>query len=424
DGVIPRYINEHRLLCKDGNYKWILTRGIITAHDVDGKAMRLIGTHTDITPQKDIEHALLIAQAGSEQANQAKSKFLAAASHDLRQPLTALTLYVDVLTRRTENDESGLGKKIQGCVSSLSNLLDNLLDVSKLDAGVVHPTKSAFRIDDLLHAVVNIHAAEADSKGISLRLRPSNVVVDTDYTILQRILSNFIANAITHTHKGGVLASCRRHNGRLWVEVWDSGVGFPSEMAQYIFGEFTQLGDNSRSVGSGLGLAIVNKSAELLGCKLRVCSRPGRGSMFAIEIPQGDAFQIAVSSESKIAVDNWRIALVDDNPMVLDATSFALSTMGHKVVVAESELSILKNLGDQKPDILISDYRLADNKTGLDLILRARAMFGEDLPAILITGDTDPKLIKLFTQHKIHVSYKPLKIAILSNLISEVMLAY
>ena len=144
--------------------------------------------------------------------------------------------------------------------------------------------------------------------------------------------------------------------------------------------------------------------------------------MFAIEIPQGDASQIVVSSESKVAVDKKIIALVDDNPMVLDATYFALSAMGHEVVVAESELAVFKNLGNQEPDILISDFRLADNKTGLDLILNARIMFGEDLPAILITGDTDPKLIKLFTKYKIKVYYKPLKMDVLNNLISEVML--
>ena len=422
DGTTSRFVNEHRLLCKDGDYKWILTRGIITDYSANGEATRIIGTHTDITPQKDIQHALLIARSESEQANQAKSKFLAAASHDLRQPLTALTMYVDVLTRRAKDDDFRLGKKIQGCVRSLSGLLDNLLDVSKLDAGVVLPTKSTFRIDDLLSSVVNIHAAEANTKGISLRLRPSNVVVLTDYTILQRILSNLIANAISYTNKGGVLASCRRHNGKLWLEVWDSGVGFPSNLVQYIFGEFTQLGDNSRSVGSGLGLAIVKKSADLLGLKLRVCSRPGCGSMFAIEIPQGDASHIVISSESEVAVDKWKIALVDDNPMVLDATSFALNAMGHEVVVAESELSIFKNLKGQKPDILISDYRLADNKTGLNMIIKARVKFGEDLPVILITGDTDPKLIKLFTLHNVNVCYKPLKMNILNNLINEVML--
>jgi CheY-like chemotaxis protein len=195
-------------------------------------------------------------------------------------------------------------------------------------------------------------------------------------------------------------------------------------MAQHIFEEFTQLGDNSRSVGSGLGLAIASKSAKLLGLEMRVHSRPGRGSMFAIEIPQGDDALIEVSSESKAVVDKYLIALIDDNPVVLDAAAFALKAAGHQVVVGESELELLKNIGCQEPDILISDYRLADNKTGLDLILKARKVFGEDLPAILITGDTDPKLIKLFAKHKIKVCYKPLKIDALNNLISEVITAH
>ena len=226
-----------------------------------------------VTANKELsntKHSLLIAKSEAEKANQAKSKFLAAASHDLRQPLTALSLYVDALTKKNNGDESGLGKKIQGCVSSLSELLDNLLNVSKLDAGVVIAANTNFRVDDILTSLINIHTAEAALKGISLHLRPTNLVAHTDETILQRILGNLIANAIRYTHKGGVLIGCRRHNGKQWIEVWDSGVGFPSSMAKHIFEEFTQLGDNSRSVGSGLGLAIVSKSAQLLGLELRV----------------------------------------------------------------------------------------------------------------------------------------------------------
>ena len=422
DGATPRYINEHRLKCKDGSYKWILTRGVIMSSDADGKPLRLIGTHTDITSQKNIEQALLLAKSEAEKANLDKSKFLAAASHDLRQPLTALSLYVDVLTKQNNGDDSGLGKKIQGCVTSLSELLDNLLNVSKLEAGVVVPDKTAFSLSEALKSLVNVHAAEATLKGLSLHLRPTNLVAHTDQAIFQRILGNIIANAIRYTDKGGVLIGCRRHNGKQWIEVWDSGVGFPSNMAEHIFEEFTQLGDNSRRVGSGLGLAIVSKSAKLLGLELRVHSRPGRGSMFALEIPQGDEALIDTSSESKTVTDKYLIGLVDDNSMVLDATVFALTALGHQVVAGESELDLLKNIGYQEPNILISDYRLADNKTGLDLILKARTMFGEDLPAILITGDTDPKLIKLFAKHKIKVCYKPLKIDVLNNLISEVML--
>ena len=193
-------------------------------------------------------------------------------------------------------------------------------------------------------------------------------------------------------------------------------------MIKHIFEEFTQLGDSSRSFGSGLGLAIVSKSAELLNIRLRVCSRPGRGSMFAIEIPRGDISLISSSSEQGAVAGRWRIALVDDNPMVLEATLFALTTMGHEVIAGDSELAIFKSLGHQIPDIVISDYRLADHRTGLDLISKARALFGKDLPAILITGDTDPKLIKLFADRKIMVCYKPLKMEALRNLIDEVML--
>jgi PAS domain S-box-containing protein len=422
DGVTPNYIIEHRMRCKDGSYKWILSRGVLSDDKNGNNKGRMIGTHTDITRQKETEHALLIAKYEADKANLAKSKFLAAASHDLRQPLTALSLYVDVLTKQNNVDDSGLGKKIQGCVTSLSELLDNLLNISKLDAGVVAVTKTTFSLSDVLVSLVNIHAAEAALKGLSLHLRPTNLITHTDQAILQRILGNFISNAIRYTDKGGILIGCRPHNGKQWIEVWDSGVGFPSNMAQHIFEEFTQLGDNSRRVGSGLGLAIADKSAKLLGLELRVHSRPGRGSMFAIEIPQGEVLLLKTVPESKAVFDKWNIALVDDNPMVLEATAFALKEIGHQVIAAESELDLFKNLAYEEPDILISDYRLADNKTGLDLILKARTVFGKGLPAILITGDTDPKLIKLFAKHKIKVCYKPLKIDVLNNLISEVML--
>ena len=422
DGATPRYINEHRMLCKDGSYKWILARGIITTRDIVGQAERLIGTHTDITPQKDIERALSIARLEAEQANRDKSRFLAAASHDLRQPLTALSLYVDILIKQSSEGDSVLNKKIRGCVSSLSELLDNLLNVSKLDAGVVVPARSVFKIEGMLSALANIHEAEAELRGLSLRFRHSGLTVCTDQNIFQRILSNLIANAIRYTDRGGVLIGCRQHNGSQWVEVWDTGIGFPSNMIKHIFEEFTQLGDSSRSFGSGLGLAIVSKSAELLNIRLRVCSRPGRGSMFAIEIPRGDISLISSSSEQGAVAGRWRIALVDDNPMVLEATLFALTTMGHEVIAGDSELAIFKSLGHQIPDIVISDYRLADHRTGLDLISKARALFGKDLPAILITGDTDPKLIKLFADRKIMVCYKPLKMEALRNLIDEVML--
>ena len=284
------------------------------------------------------------------------------------------------------------------------------------------PIKTTFRLADVLKSIVNIHTAEASLKGLSLHLRPTHIVAYTDQTILQRILGNLVANAIRYTDQGGILIGCRRHNGKHWVEVWDSGVGFPSNMANHIFEEFTQLGDNARNVGSGLGLAIVSKSSKLLGLEMRVNSLPGQGSMFAIEIPLGDVSQIHTSTEPKAEVDRCLIALVDDNSMVLDATSFALTAMGYQVVVGESEIDLIKNIGFQEPDILISDYRLADNKTGLDLILKARKAFGKDVPAILITGDTDPKLIKLFDKHQIKVCYKPLKIDVLNSLISEVML--
>jgi PAS domain S-box-containing protein len=386
---------------------------------VDGRVIGTVGFMREITERKQNETALVAARQAAEKANHAKSHFLAAASHDLRQPLSALSLYVGVLKNTISPENSELLGNIQDCIDSLSELLTDLLDVSKLDAGVVTPCVSSFAIDDLLHALVSIHSAEAELKGLRLRRRNSGAIARTDPVLLRRILGNLVANAVRYTERGGVLIACRRHQGKLWVEVWDTGIGIAEDQTDIVFEEFRQLGDNSRNRGSGLGLAIVAKIAGLLGLQIRLRSRPGRGSMFAVELPPGLPSVLADIGAPAPAARPLRIALAEDNVDVLRALVLALESAGHEVLASSSGGELIRRLGDLAPDIVVSDYRLAGTEKGFDVIVAVRKVFGEALPAVLITGDTDPALIRSMADRGIAILYKPLRSESLLAFIQE-----
>jgi PAS domain S-box-containing protein len=405
------------LLEIDGQNRWFETYKSPIA--VDGHIIGVVGFSRDISQFKQTEVALETALASAEKANRDKSRFLAAASHDLRQPLSALSLYVGVLENRVSPDNVELVGSIKDCVVSLSELLRDLLDVSKLDAKVVVPNLSSFAIDDELAALVSVHSAEAELKGLRLHFRKSGAIVRTDQTLLRRILSNLIANAIGFTRVGGVLIACRNHQGTLWVEVWDTGIGIAEHQIGIIFDEFKQLGDGARTRGSGLGLAIVDKAAKLLKLQLRVRSRPGRGSMFAVELPRGRIPAAAAPKASRLTGRRLRIALVDDNEKLRQALLVALEGAGHEVLGAASGTALLAALGQGAPDIVISDYRLAAKENGFDVIKAVRDRFGQDLPAFLITGDTDPTLIRSMADRGIAVHYKPFQIDALRGFINQ-----
>ncbi|MBV5298741.1 MAG: PAS domain-containing protein [Rhodoferax sp.] len=412
DGTCDDYKTEYRLRCRDGSYKWVLDRGMVVSRDAQGKPQRLIGTHSDITEGKLHEAQIKAARLSAEAANHAKSRFLAAASHDLRQPLSALALFVGVLKTRTLPQGAELVANIEQCIDSLSELLTDLLDVSRLDAGAITPRLGDFDIKNFLAALDSMHSAEARSKGLQWRVRCAGLLVHTDQQLLKRIVGNLVSNAIRYTNQGGVLMACRRRAGKYWLEVWDTGIGIPEDKKELIFEEFRQLGDGARNQGSGLGLAIASKMANLLGLQIRVCSRLGRGSMFAIELPAVRPERLGVASLPAAPAGRiLRIGLIEDNPLVLQALTVMLESIGHTVVAALSGHELLEQLGQHRPDLLVSDYRLADRQTGLDVIEAARQVFGADLPAILITGDTDPALIRSMECHAIAVHYKPMTAA-------------
>lgn len=269
---------------KDGSYR-TLESSAMPMFNLDGELAGFQGMDRDVTERMLIATELNNAKIAAEDANRAKSRFLAAASHDLRQPLSTLSLYVGLLPKLILPQAQDLAANMAKCVTSLSELLNDLLDMSKLDAGVVVPKESDIGMDALFAKLKAVFEAKAKMRGIRLKVRNSGLVVCSDPQLLQRVIGNLIDNAIRYTEKGGVLVTCRHRHGRPWVEVWDTGVGIDADKTGIIFEEFRQLGDQSRNRGSGLGLAIDAKTAEVLNLKVRLCSRPGRGSMFAIELP-------------------------------------------------------------------------------------------------------------------------------------------
>jgi len=373
----------------------------------------------DITERRAAEEAIGSSKAEAEQANTAKSRFLAAASHDLRQPLAALSLYVNVLRDKVGPADQALLANMKDCVLSLSGLLTDLLDLSKLEAGVVRPNVSDFSVAWALASLESIHTPEAQVKGLQLRCVPSGITARTDPVLFKRMLGNLIDNAIRYTERGGIVVACRRRQGKTWLEVWDTGIGIPADKTAEIFEEFKQLDDGARNRGSGLGLAIVAKTAALLGLEIRVRSRSGRGSMFAIELPLGQQQATPSLLVSDVVHRPLRIALVEDNPMVRQALVSALRGVGHQVIAAATGEELRAELGSLSPDIVVSDYRLARGETGFDVITGVRARMGVDLPAILITGDTDPKLIRSMSNRGIVVVHKPVELETLQAYLED-----
>jgi len=356
------------------------------------------------------------AQRLAEDAVRAKTGFLAAASHDLRQPLHALNLFVAQL--RTETDPAErirVTGQIDAAVTAMNGLFDALLDISRLDAGALAPELTTFPVAHLLKHIETTSAPEAREKGLRLRFVPCDAWVRSDFILLQRILLNLVSNAIRYTAGGGVVVGCRRRGQRLRIEVWDSGIGIPENQRQNIFREFYQVADPQRNrrrgPGLGLGLAIVDRLCRLLDHRLELVSTPGRGSRFAVSLPSVAAPQEAIEHSKAPAdpVSGKLIVVIDDDALALDAMRGLLRSWGCLVVTAGSEGTALASLAgdDQRPDLIISDYGLADGHTGVEAIQRLRSALRAPIPAFLVTGDIAPERLREASANGFHLLHKP-----------------
>jgi len=286
-GRSSHFAAEHRLRQQDGGYRWVSARGVAVP-DAAGN-WRMAGSLTDITAAKDAELLLRDANAKLQSAIEAKTRFLAAASHDMRQPVQALFFFAAALAERMEDDDGAreVLADLQGSLGSLSELLDALLDVSRIDAGMVKAEKSVVALGAVLARVATEMAPVARAKGLRLRMVPTGLSADSDPALLARMLRNLVQNAIRYTERGGVLLGCRRRGAAVHLEVWDTGIGISAENIGLIFEEFFQVGNHERDRrrGLGLGLAIVSRLARMLDHTVSVDSRPSRGSRFSVVLP-------------------------------------------------------------------------------------------------------------------------------------------
>jgi len=392
---------------------------------------KILVTIDDITERKRASEALEAAKRVAEQANLGKSRFLAAASHDLRQPLQTLSLLRGILAKRVK-DQSGVRMiaKLGETLSAMSGMLNTLLDINQLEAGIVRPEIAEFPIASLLEHLKTEFAYHVTTKQLDWRVVPSSLAVRSDPRLLEQMLRNLLANAVKYTERGKVLLGCRRRGDKLRLEVWDTGIGVPAGQLEAIFEEFHQL-DNAareRSRGIGLGLSIVQRIGDLLDHAINVRSWLGRGSVFAIEVPLAANEQRLPSGANRveaIAGPTGAILIVEDDPSVREMLEMLFEGEGHQTTAVAGTDQALSLVARRtlRPDIIIADYNLPGDLTGAEIVARLREALRREIPAIILTGDiSSDTLRKIAGADCVHLS-KPAEPEMLTRQIQTLLAA-
>ena len=373
--------------------------------------------------QLEHRHATLLQELReqkevADRANLAKSKFLAAASHDLRQPIHALMLFVAALRQEVlAPSQRQLVNRMDASIQAMESLFNALLDISKLDAGVVTPRLEAFALTSLLAKLNNDYAPVAEAKGLRFRVRESSAWAVTDPTLLERMLRNLVENAVRYTQQGGVVVGARRRGTTVAIEVWDTGPGIPADRQADIFQEFCQLDnpERDREKGLGLGLAIVDRLSRLVRHPVKLISRLGRGSRFTIElpfvVPESLALALPVGDEASAqSLIGGFVVVIDDEAAIRNGLEILLGSWGCHVLTAASGADAVRQLGqaERYPDLILSDYRLRDGENGVDAIRRIIDSLGRPVPGVLITGDTAPDRLREAQASGYRLLHKPL----------------
>lgn len=385
-----------------------------------------------------IENKALVSELTEQKetaikANFAKTRFLASASHDLRQPMHTIGLLVALLRNRGgPPEQNNIIEKIHSATQAMENLFTGLLDISKLDAGMVKPDIEDFAIANVLDSVQAHFTPPAEEKGLELRVIRCSGMVKSDAVILERIVANLVANAVRYTQRGRILVGCRRRRDGFEIQVWDTGIGIPPERHSEIFQEFVQLDnpERDRTKGLGLGLSIVKRSADLLGHSIAIRSRPGKGSCFTVNVARGaqsiapaPAHTEEQTQTSDISLHGLFIVVIDDELDIRFAMQAILEQWGCHVLSAGSAQEAINQLQNhlRAPDLVISDYRLRDNQNGIQAVAAVRAALEEDLPAIIITGDIAATELRQVVALGLPLAHKPIGAEQLRALISETM---
>jgi signal transduction histidine kinase/CheY-like chemotaxis protein len=393
-------------------------------------AARLHASTRELELRIDEATRELIAQKdAAEQATSAKSRFIAAASHDLRQPLHAIGLFTATLQRRARGaDLEPVVRDLAQAVSVMVRLFESLLDISRLDAGTLRAEPQPFRLEPLFTQVLAEYADQAAQKQLRLHVRPTAVVVVTDELLLHRILGNLVANAIRYTRTGSVMVAARLRGAEVQIEVRDSGIGIPIDKQVAIFEEFYQIGNvaRDRSQGLGLGLAIVARVAHLLGTQVVVRSALNRGSVFSLRVPRGGEHLIAARYD-QARMGSQRpsplipVLVVDDDPLVLASNRALLTELGCEVITANNGDAAQAALAAMagKFVLVLCDLWLSDDQSGIDVLHRLAALTTMSVSGILISGDTRPETIRAAREAGFPLLHKPVSPAKLRAVVTN-----
>src|SRR5690606_31926363 len=386
----------------------------------------------EINERVRAEARLREAKHEAEQANLSKTKFLAAVSHDLLQPLNAARLFTGALLEHPlPPATSALARQINQSLEDVENLLGTLMDISKLDAGVIKPDVGSFNIADLLDNLANEYRQVCTSQHLQFRFVGSQCVVHSDVQLLARILRNFLTNAVRYTQQGRVLLGCRRHAQGLRIEVWDTGMGIAQDKLEEIFQEFKriQCADHARDQGLGLGLAIVDKIARMLGHRIHVRSVEGRGSVFSVEVPYGSrspgpVTQLSIPASIGEHLRGARIWVLDNDPSICAAMRTLLENWECQVITALSADDLASQVDDFRAaaDLLLADYHLDNGVNGVDVAAAINARRATPLPVLLITANYSNELkqqVRELGHMLMHKPVRPMKLkAAMSHLLA------
>lgn len=371
----------------------------------------------------------LEAQAAAEKADRDKSRFLAAASHDLRQPLHAMGLFLESLQRSPLNDhQQTVLRHARAASGAAAEMLTTLLDYSRLEAGVVKVRPEAFAVQPLLTALEQEFGVQADATGLVYRTRETSAAAFADRSLVDLVMHNFISNALRYTTRGGVLIACRTRGRRLALEVWDTGAGIPEHQWEDIFHEFHQLGnpERDRRKGLGLGLAIVDRLVREMKTSVELRSRPGQGSVFRLWL---DRWQGALEDDAAPALNasclrGLTVLAIDDDQAVRLGMRTLLQSWGCECLTAQSSadaLEVLDVLDDITPDLIITDFRLRHEETGKQVLQALRAYLGAPVPAIILTGDTSPQRLRDAQSTSAMLLHKPVSTAQLRDAMVQII---
>ncbi len=416
------------------NGAWFVRR-VLPYRTQDNGGGGVVITFADITERRHVADELEAAKRQAEQATLAKSRFLAAASHDLRQPLQTLALLQGLLAKIVEGDRAQrLVVRIDETLGAIAGMLNALLDINQIETGTVHAESVSFPVNDLLGQLKDEFAYHAQAKGLVFRVVPCGLSIQSDPRLLEQMIRNLLSNALKYTKRGKVLLGCRRHQGTLSIEVWDTGIGIPDQELHAIFEEYHQL-DNparERSRGLGLGLSIVQRLGDLLGHPIRVRSRPGEGSVFAVDVtlPLGGA--APQPAPNRHGMDDAAVApgrgtgvilVIEDDPEARELLELFLKEEGFRATTAADGVAALDLLarGAVRPDLVLADYNLPNGMDGLQVIAKLREKLHREIPAVILTGDISSGVLRdIGLQRCVHLN-KPVKLQELTQVIQRLL---